>query len=704
MHKKGTQFEKIGGVTLDYTLYPGEDYYSDGEIENELLSIVQTTPEGDYEKIIRDRLEWPILYHLSSIRGNIVDWIPFTGEEKVLEIGAGPGAITSKLASCVKEVTCVDLSKTRSLINAFRNKDRDNITIKVGNFEDIEPHLATDYDYVFLIGVFEYAKSYFKVGEDAFAKELKYVRRHLKEDGRLVLAIENKLGLKYFAGAAEDHTGRFFDGIEGYVRDGKEEKAAAETFSEVALKKLLSENGFAEHTFYYPYPDYKFMSTLFSERRPPEESELNENLRNFDRDRLLLFDEKKAFGSLIKDNLFSLFANSFLVVTGKELPVIYCKYSNDRAPKYRIRTRILREEEEWMVEKTPLHEEATDHIGKLPVAYGKLKERYENGALSIAPCYAEGKSVLFPYVQGVTLESLLDEALNNGDEGRFFALLDQYRTRCGFREEMPFADYDMTFSNIVVEDDAWQAIDYEWAKDKALSAREMLIRAVQVFFLQDPERRNKLLSLAPVERLYAELKVTADEWMKYTAIEKAFQDEITMGMMSLGELRAAFGKKVITPPEIAAEKAMRHGLHKEKAENLATVQVYFDTGNGYNEKESYFVDEPYQGEGMIAFSVEVKDEVKKLRIDPALCPCLVVLHDARLGGISNSYLLKSVSHNGKKGIGGSILFTTADPNMEWDMGKVRRKAGVKKDELRLSFVIQMSGLPASMAETIKGKK
>ena len=704
MHKEGTQFEKIGGVTLDYTLYPGEDFYSDGDIENELLSIVQTTPPEDFEKVIRDRLEWPVLYHLSSIRGNIVDWIPFTGTEKVLEIGAGPGAITATLASRVKEVTCVDLSKTRSLINAFRNKEHDNITIKVGNFEDIEPHLATDYDYVFLIGVFEYAKSYFKVGEDAFAKELKYVRRHLKEEGRLVLAIENRLGLKYFAGSTEDHTGRFFDGVEGYRREGKEEQAAAETFSEPMLKKLLSENGFAEHTFYYPYPDYKFMSTLFSGRRPPEESELNENLRNFDHDRLLLFDEKKAFGALIRDGLFSTFANSFLVVTGKELPVIYCKYSNDRAPAYRIRTRILREEDEWMVEKTPLHKDAASHIGKLPVAYGKLRERYEDGDLTIAPCYAEGDSVLFPYVKGLTLESLLDEALNDGDEGRFFALLDQYRTRCGFREEMPIADYDMTFSNIVVEGDTWQAIDYEWARDKALPAREMLIRAVQVFFLEDPERRSRLLSLTPVERLYAELKVTADEWMKYAAIEKAFQDEITMGMMSLGELRAAFGKKVITPPEIAAEKAARNGGQKEKAENLATVQVYFDTGNGYNEKESYFVDEPYQGEGMIAFSVEVKEDVKKLRIDPALCPCLVMLHDARVNGVSNAHLLKALTHNGKNGIGGSILFTTSDPNMEWDMGKVRRKTGIRTGELRLSCVIQMSGLPASMAESIKGKR
>ena len=42
------------------------------------------------------------------------------------------------------------------MINAYRNQDRDNIEIYVGNFNDIEPSLDCDYDLVCLIGVFEY--------------------------------------------------------------------------------------------------------------------------------------------------------------------------------------------------------------------------------------------------------------------------------------------------------------------------------------------------------------------------------------------------------------------------------------------------------------------------------------------------------------------------------------------------------------------
>ena len=46
------------------------------------------------------------------------------------------------------------------MINAYRHQDRDNVTIHVGNFSDIEPDLPTDYDFVCLIGVFEYGQSY----------------------------------------------------------------------------------------------------------------------------------------------------------------------------------------------------------------------------------------------------------------------------------------------------------------------------------------------------------------------------------------------------------------------------------------------------------------------------------------------------------------------------------------------------------------
>lgn len=33
--------EKIGNITLDYEYYPGEDLYSDGDVEEEILEIVK---------------------------------------------------------------------------------------------------------------------------------------------------------------------------------------------------------------------------------------------------------------------------------------------------------------------------------------------------------------------------------------------------------------------------------------------------------------------------------------------------------------------------------------------------------------------------------------------------------------------------------------------------------------------------------------
>ena len=98
--------EKIGQVTLDYSCYPGEDLYLDGA-EAELLSIVKNNSKDKYNEIIVQKNSWPILYHLSDIRGNIVEWLPISKEDTVLEIGAGCGAITGTLAAMAKRVDCI---------------------------------------------------------------------------------------------------------------------------------------------------------------------------------------------------------------------------------------------------------------------------------------------------------------------------------------------------------------------------------------------------------------------------------------------------------------------------------------------------------------------------------------------------------------------------------------------------------------------
>ena len=304
--------EKIGQVILDDTNYSGKDLYSDGVIEDEMLEIAENYPEEKWNQVIAERKSWPILYHFSHIRENILSWLPFTGEEKVLEIGSGCGPITGILAKKAKSVTCNDLSKMRSTINAYRNKNCDNVKIMVGNFQDVESSLTETYDYITLIGVFEYSQGYIGT-EQPYVEMLRRISRHLAPGGKVVIAIENRLGLKYWAGCTEDHVGKYFEGLENYP-----DTKGVRTFSRKELSDIIDKAGNFKTTFYYPYPDYKFPMTIYSDKRLPKKGELRDNFCNFDRNRIQLFNEGKVYDSLTDAGLFQEFSNSFLVLVERK--------------------------------------------------------------------------------------------------------------------------------------------------------------------------------------------------------------------------------------------------------------------------------------------------------------------------------------------------------------------------------------------------
>ncbi len=303
--------EKIGNVILNYAHYSGVDLYSDGDVEDELLEIVQNYEEKEFNKIIAERKKWAMIYHLSHIRTNIVEWLPINKEQTVLEIGSGCGAITGILSNKAKKVTCIELSKKRSLVNAYRNKEKDNIEILLGNFQDIESNIVEKYDYITLIGVFEYGESYI-YSEKPYETFLKIISEHLNENGKIIIAIENKLGLKYWAGCQEDHVGRYFEGIEDYTNTN-----GVKTFSKKELEEIIQKSGFKHYKFYYPYPDYKLPTNIYSDSYLPKEGELNNNMRNFDKERMIIFDETRVYNMIIKEELFPVYSNSYLVVLEK---------------------------------------------------------------------------------------------------------------------------------------------------------------------------------------------------------------------------------------------------------------------------------------------------------------------------------------------------------------------------------------------------
>jgi glycosyltransferase involved in cell wall biosynthesis/2-polyprenyl-3-methyl-5-hydroxy-6-metoxy-1,4-benzoquinol methylase len=333
-------FDETARVWRDPATRPFD--YSDGEEQERYMmealrgsSDVSTTSLELASKV----KDWPSLYHLSPRRGNIVrpfrDW--FKGR-RVLEIGCGCGAITRFLGEAGARIVAVEGSPVRAAIARERTRDLPNVDIIHATSQVIDR--LGEFDAVMLIGVLEYARKF--LGPDGTQALLSACRQQLSADGALFLAIENRLGLKYFAGAAEDHTGVAMFGIEDrYSADG------VATFGRVELGGHLDSAGYATQQWWYPFPDYKLPVSLLGEdalagRLPVDFSAMIAGASAGDPQRPYyeVFSLERTWGPIYRNGLAHDLANSFLVVAAPgarlpiELPSKAFHYSVDRLPAY----------------------------------------------------------------------------------------------------------------------------------------------------------------------------------------------------------------------------------------------------------------------------------------------------------------------------------------------------------------------------------
>lgn len=294
---------------------PETPTYSDGPSEVQLFELFshQDGLEEEIEKILKYNPPWPLRYHLSPIRTNLLSWFPFQANATLLEVGAGCGALTGLFCEKTAHVTAVELTKLRADIISRRHKTHKNLSVYSGNIHDIK--LEKKFDYVTCIGVLEYAGRFTK-SENPYLDFLNRLLHFLAPSGTLILAIENKFGLKYWAGAKEDHTSRLFESIENYANTPD-----IRTFAKSELSDLLKKAGLSQLEFYYPLPDYKLPLEMFSDNYLPT---MRHNIRpgilpapDFSQARTHIFDERLANDSLTTSKAFDFFANSFLVFARK---------------------------------------------------------------------------------------------------------------------------------------------------------------------------------------------------------------------------------------------------------------------------------------------------------------------------------------------------------------------------------------------------
>lgn len=231
----------------------GLDYF-DGA-EDEMLALLRESRDvsATSAELVERAANWTQRYNVHPARANVVRALEIPEDAVVLEIGAGCGAVTRYLGERCRIVDALEPVAARARVARERTRDLDGVEVFVGMLEDV-PAEPT-YDVVVVVGVLEWSSGG-TADREPYVTFLRRIRDLLTPGGSLVLAIENKLGVKYLAGAAEDHTGLPFDGVEGYPR-----RARARTFSRAELESMFVEAGLAPSTR-VAFPDYKITRTV----------------------------------------------------------------------------------------------------------------------------------------------------------------------------------------------------------------------------------------------------------------------------------------------------------------------------------------------------------------------------------------------------------------------------------------------------------
>jgi len=446
--------------------------YSDGRDNERYLHNVLdaatdlSTTSRELEVHIKD---WPTEYHLSRKRAQLLNGLNYDADSAVLEVGCGCGAITRFLGETFDEVVSVEGSANRAALARKRCRDLDNVTIIAAPFQAIR--FRRKFDIVFCIGVFEYSSSFVDAA-DPYTAIIEYFADVLTDDGVLVLAIENRFGLKYFASASEDHTKTRYDGLEGYRRSPEK----ARTFGYTELQRMLSSR-FTTTEFVLPLPDYKVPDGVVAERLLAyiDAAPLLAGFRSRDylRPYAPTFDERLCWQGLMANDQVAFFANSFLIIATKhgatnrvrmdDLAVVY---NRARAEPFQTRTRLYHDAttDAVMLEKTPLAGTAAARDGFTLLPY---REPWRDGETIHARCLHRALAHRAQFHEIFAPAASWLQAVH----------------KLAVNEEVDGARIDAIWQNCVDTDDDVTFIDQEWRSAEPISVNVLFIRAIYWFLV-----------------------------------------------------------------------------------------------------------------------------------------------------------------------------------------------------------------------------
>lgn len=446
------------------------------------------------------RMNYKKFYNQIKYRTNVFEWYPFKMNSSLLYIGDSP-----------------------ILIDFFEGK----FDLTVSEISEIDSIKNTLFNYVVIDGVFDVL--------DKKKESLSKVLSMMYPMGEIIILANNRLALRYFAGVKEFESDDFF----GHL---KRTNLLYSKRQWESLCKDLSLN----YKFYYPYPDYLLTTQVLSDAWLT--SNINLKFEDYHSFRYELFNENEALQSLIDSGDFSGFSNSFMIViANKQSDIVYSKISTERKDEFKICTNIVKKNEGYIVEKVALTEKGIQHFNEINEFYKNSQKQNEKW-FKYCPVRQIDNKLIFDFIDGQNLESLVDLYVKNNDFDKVFKTMDllyeiisdgiieSFNVNEEFlnvfgnhdfellsnEKSIRFCDIDIILENVVLtKNKKFYILDYEWVFDCTVPISFILYRAIL---------HSMAISKLPseqIDKLYTRYGISTELRGLYLSMEEHFQNYVS---------------------------------------------------------------------------------------------------------------------------------------------------------------------------------
>ena len=243
----------------------------------------------------------------------------------------------------------------------------------------------------------------------------------------------------------------------------------------------------------------------------------------------------------------------------------------------------------------------SEHLALMPEKHQWLVERYGDTAIDINDVKRTDKGMQFAFVSGESIQSKLDLYILQGNEKKVRQLLNEYVERLlrhgSYRGDFqPNADeqkifgnvemrdidlakvsnIDVIFPNVLVDEEKWHVIDYEWTFRFPVPCNFILYRMIHYYLESDGKRAvlrefdfYKKAGISEEElEIYAEMERNFQKYMEGKHVPlRSMYDEVSPGKVDVPayyeRIRAAFA--------------------------LRRLQVFYDRGSDFSEADSGWI-------------------------------------------------------------------------------------------------------------------